>query len=153
MKRHCPTELCRLAFLPGALSLALLCSCGDSKTSALSFEEFKAKLQSLCKPFERKCDACNGTGKMTIRKSNVKELIGRTMLCENCNGTGVAKGLDNPTRQEVNAALGEPEKKQQIAGDTYWYYTCSDGMIQLKVFLREDSDGTVRVVFGDPNLY
>lgn len=38
-----------------------------------------------------------------------------------------------PDKAKFTAALGKPDRTQSLGGDVYWYYRCSDGMIQLKL--------------------
>ena len=71
-----------------AVVVFLLLSCGDthtsSKTSSLTFEEFKAKLRQLAGsgPSEMvTCKHCGGTGK--VRQSVTKDIT-----CKKCKGTG-----------------------------------------------------------------
>jgi len=70
----------------GFLTIALMLpSCGDSssKTSSISFEDFKEKLVELYRssPTEMETCYCDGTGK-------VEKSVHREGTCENCNGTG-----------------------------------------------------------------
>lgn len=38
-----------------------------------------------------------------------------------------------PDKTKFTAAMGKPDHTQSVGGDVYWYYRCSDGMIQLKL--------------------
>ena len=185
-------------------TLLLLASCGDSETSSMSFEDFKAKLENLresgpmqtvscnvcegtgkitedsernvtceeCKgkgKVRRKCGFCNGTGTGfdgkpckdcagkgwrtdTCPKCNGQGTVvtryEKVVSCDRCGGKGKYQARGYPTVDQVLAALGEPAKKQEVAGKRYWYFMCKDGMIQVEVSIVGDS-----VDFGEPNLY
>jgi hypothetical protein len=36
-------------------------------------------------------------------------------------------------KEEFIKIMGQPDKTQKVGGETYWYYTCSDGQIQMIV--------------------
>ena len=71
-----------------AVVVFLLLSCGDthtsSKTSSLTFEEFKAKLRQLAGSGPREmvtCESCKGTGK-------AMGFVSKEITCERCKGVG-----------------------------------------------------------------
>jgi hypothetical protein len=35
------------------------------------------------------------------------------------------------SKDEFVKIMGKPDKTQKVGGDTYWYYSCSDGQIQM----------------------
>jgi hypothetical protein len=38
-----------------------------------------------------------------------------------------------PEKAKFTSAMGKPARTQTVGGDLYWYYRCSDGMIQIKL--------------------
>lgn len=49
------------------------------------------------------------------------------------NFPGFLKMSEYPDKAKFTAAMGRPDKTQSLGGDVYWYYRCSDGMVQLKL--------------------
>ena len=93
----------------------------------------------------RPCDECDG-GKEKFDKDEAYEV---SEVCKTCRGTGTYTYRAGPTVAQFIEVLGEPFKKQEIAGERYWYYNCRDGVIQLKVVV-----GSGRYIYdATPNLY
>lgn len=46
---------------------------------------------------------------------------------------GFLQMSEYPDKAKFADAMGKPDKTQSVGGDLYWYYRCSDGMIQLKL--------------------
>lgn len=42
--------------------------------------------------------------------------------------------VDNLKPAQFKAVMGEPKSTQTIGDQAYWYYECSDGMIQLELY-------------------
>lgn len=38
-----------------------------------------------------------------------------------------------PEKSKFTSAMGKPERTQTVGGDQYWYYRCSDGLIQMQL--------------------
>jgi len=131
------------------LALALA-SCGSSsKTAGLSFEEFKARLQSMKTPFEGPCRDCEGTGKLADRETGAEK------RCETCSGTGIRKGIRGPSLAEFEAAFGKPEREESPRSDLIWeqwHYRCREGKVRLPAYLDEETNDVIRVVTGEPVL-
>jgi len=91
------------------------------------------------------CPKCNSSGHL------VKTLTKR-MDCPDCKGAGKVqvKEYKKMTQARFIDKFGEPSKKQYIDGDTYWYYECNDGLIQISMHIRPDTD---RIYPHDPSLY
>jgi len=208
----------------GILALVVIgsaVSCSDGKSSSMTFEEFKAKVQQAlesgdptvvtqrcekcwqtpgketktvteeytcpkCKGGNKNkkgqtqckvtCVMCDETGKVTDRgKEQVCDTCegrgwARLDVCYDCHGTGKLTKTSqvtvtcsqchgksewqeqttaHPTVSQFISVLGTPSKKQEIGGNTYWYYRCRDGLVQLSVYVV---DGHVWAA-GDANLY
>lgn len=46
---------------------------------------------------------------------------------------GFSQGFEYPDKAAFTAAMGKPDRTQTVDGDLFWYYRCSDGMIQMQL--------------------
>lgn len=137
-----------------ALLAVLLISCGcgsggSARTRGMTFEELKAKLESLKTPHETECTTCGG------KKFTVDEDRGVKFKCKTCEGTGILKTQRGPSSEDWYEAIGLPDKMEDRPGDLiweYWYYRVEEGTARVHAFLDEQRGDVERVVTGQVDL-
>ena len=68
--------------------------------------------------------------------------------CFFCPGKGILEDKQWPSVSEFIAKMGEPFKKQELQGAMFWYYNCSDGVVQLQVAMFSG-----QIAWYRPDLY
>ena len=133
--------------LAAACLVVLSCGGGSAKTAGTTFEDFKAKLESLKKPGKVLCTECDGYG--NYRDPDT----GEQKACPKCKGTGYCDGIVHPSQEDFEAAFGKPDKQEKKDINwSYWFYPCKEGTIRLPARLIEPRGEPIRVVTGEPEL-
>lgn len=57
--------------------------------------------------------------------------------------------VDNLKPDQFKQAMGEPKSTQTTGDQAYWYYECSDGMIQLELYAPNLSVGMMQGKVND----
>ena len=70
--------------------------------------------------------ATTGCGGPSITKDQWKDKVEKSF-------PGFLLMSEYPDKTKFTAALGKPDRTQSVGGDVYWYYRCSDGMVQMKL--------------------
>ncbi len=66
-------------------------------------------------------------------------------------GGGVS--FDSIPVEEVYKKIGKPFRTQKIGSNRFWYWQCSDGIIQVEITQETTKDGKQRVWFSCTNDY
>jgi hypothetical protein len=123
------------------------------------------------RPYPNKCSVCHGTGKDSRGqpchlcdgqkerwdrcrtcggRGSLTKKVEKAQICNYCEGKGKYEKKQPPTVSQFTRSLGEPFKKQEVEpGAQYWYFLCTEGVIQLEVVLFEGG----RIRWGYPRLY
>lgn len=57
--------------------------------------------------------------------------------------------VENLKPDQFKSVMGSPDRTQTIGDDAFWYYECSDGMIQLELFAPNLAVGMMQGKIND----